>query len=84
MRLFWYGGKSGIPCSTRDCGYKIYGFDLLDVHVQLYTNILSMFWFLRWLKSLKCICSVIVFKLDSEIWRLKSFSKEFLEFQLIP
>jgi hypothetical protein len=35
------------PCSTRDCGYKRYGFGLLDVHVQSYTNILYMFWFLR-------------------------------------
>jgi hypothetical protein len=52
----------------------------MDVHVQLYTNILCMFWFLR-----KFI--VIVFRLEStidgEIWHLKPFHKEFVKFQLI-
>jgi hypothetical protein len=37
MRLIWCSCKSGIPCGTRDCGYKRYRFGLLDVHVQLYT-----------------------------------------------
>jgi hypothetical protein len=32
MQLIWCGCKTG----TRDCGYKRYGFGLLDVHVQLY------------------------------------------------
>jgi hypothetical protein len=80
MQLIWCGCKSGIPCSTRDYGYKRYGFGLLDVHVKLYTNIRCMFWFLR-----KFI--VIVFRLESttddEIWHLKPFHTEFLKFQLI-
>jgi hypothetical protein len=82
MQLIWSGYKSGIPFSTRDCGYKRYGFGLLDLHVQLYTKyiILCMFWFLR-----KFI--VIVFRLEStidgEIWHLKPFHTECLKFQLI-
>jgi hypothetical protein len=55
MRLIWCDCKSNIPCSTKDCGYKRYVFGLLDVHVQLYTSILCMFWFLRKFKFLKCI-----------------------------
>jgi hypothetical protein len=47
-------------------------------HVQIYTNILCMFWFL-----FKFI--VIVFrlesKIDGEIWHLKPFHTEFLKFQ---
>jgi hypothetical protein len=57
MRLVWCGCKSGIPSSTRDFDYKKYGFGLLDVHVQLYRNILCMFWFQRKFKCLKCILS---------------------------
>jgi hypothetical protein len=57
MQLIWCGCKSGMPCSSRDCGYKRYGFGLMDVHVQLYMNILYMFWFLHKFKSLKCILS---------------------------
>jgi hypothetical protein len=59
---------------------EIPGFYLLDVHVQLYTNILCMFWFLRKF-------TVIVFRLEStidgEIWHLKPFHSEFVKFQLI-
>jgi hypothetical protein len=49
----WNSTSSGfyyathLPCSTRDFGYKRYGFWPLDVHAQLYTNILYIFWFLR-------------------------------------
>jgi hypothetical protein len=49
-------------------------------HVQLYTNILCIFWFLH-------NFIVIVFRLEStidgEIWHLKPFHTEFLKFQLI-
>jgi hypothetical protein len=76
MQLIWCGCKSGIPFSTKDCGYKRYDFGLLD----LYTNILCMFWLVR-----KFI--VIVFRLQSiingEIWHLKPFHTEFLKFQLL-
>jgi hypothetical protein len=60
MQLIWCGCKSDIPFSTRDSGYKRYGFGLLDLHVQLCTNILCIFWFPR-----KFI--VIVFRLESTI-----------------
>jgi hypothetical protein len=49
-------------------GYKRYGFGILDVHVQLYTNILCMFWFLRKLKG-------IVSKLTVKFWMCQKCGK---------
>jgi hypothetical protein len=83
MRLTLCNCKSGIPCSTRDCGYKRYGFGVLDVHVQLHANIICMFWFL----ASYLFCFFVVFRLestiDSEIWHSKPFHTEFLQFKLI-
>jgi hypothetical protein len=83
MRLIWCDWKSGIPCSTREYGYKRNGFGRFDVHVQLYTNILCMFWFLCKFESLKCILSRYNFLILKHILHFKPFHKEFLAFQLI-